>query len=293
MKRILKGIAFAMGRLPLPTALAVGRGLGWIYGSVVRYHRRDALEALKRSFPEKSDSEIRDLARRMYANLGMNLMELFRLADPRSGYPGSLVETEGAEHMAAAQARGKGVIVLSAHVGNWDLLCTAAPTWGYPLTIITKVIKNKALNELWMEIRSRYGLKFVPAHNSYRACLSALRKNEIVGFVLDQNMIDKEGIFVDFFGKPACTSPGLAYMSAQSGAPVVPSFMVRKPKGRHLVKFLPLIEPPPDRKPETIRDYTQRYTKVIEDVVREYPDQWIWLHRRWKTQPPRARDCVS
>ncbi len=283
MKWILKVVAFAFARLPLSVALGIGRGLGWIYGSAVRYHRRDALDALQRSFPEKSTAEIRDIADRMYANLGMNVMELFRLIDARGGYPGSLVETEGAEHMTEGLARGKGVIVLSAHTGNWDLLCTAAPAWGYPLTIITKRIKNKAINDVWMDIRSRYGLKFVPAHNSYRTCLTALRKNEIIGFILDQNMIRTEGIFVDYFGKPACTTPGLAYMSAQSGAPVLPVFMVRKPGGRHLVKALPLLEPPPDRKPETIHEHTQKYTRIIEDVVRENPDQWIWLHRRWRT----------
>jgi KDO2-lipid IV(A) lauroyltransferase len=142
-----------------------------------------------------------------------------------------------------------------------------------------------AINKFWMNARSRFGLKFVPAHNSYRQCLSALRKNEIIAFVLDQNMIDTEGIFVDFFGKKACTSPGLAYMSAQSGAAVVPVFMIRLENGRHLIKAAAPIPPPPDRKPETIHAYTQLYTKVIEDVVREYPAQWTWIHRRWRTTP--------
>lgn len=285
MARFLKVLAFLFSRLPLPMALAVGRGLGWIYGSVVRYHRHDACEALRRSFPDKPETEIRSIVSRMYAGLGMNVMELMRLIDARSGYPGLLVEMEGSEHIAAGLSRGKGVIVLSAHTGNWDLLCTAAPTWGYPLTIITKKIKNKAINDVWMDIRSRYGLKFVPAHNSYRACLQALRKNEIVGFILDQNMIRTEGVFVDFFGKPACTTPGLAYMSAQSGAPVLPVFMVRRPGGRHLVKILPPLEPPPDRQPETVREHTQNYTRIIEQHIREYPEQWIWLHRRWRTTP--------
>lgn len=285
MVRLLRGLALLLARIPLPMALAIGRGLGWIFGSVIRYHRRDAIAALQRSFPDKSLAEIRSIVSRMYAGLGMNVMELIRLMDPRGGYPGDLLETVGAEHITAALARKKGVIVLSAHTGNWDLLCTMAPAWGYPLTIITKNIKNKTINEIWMEIRGRYGLKFVPAHNSYRACLQALRKNEIIGFVLDQNMIRTEGIFVDFFGKPACTTPGLAYMSAQSGAPVVPVFMLRRPGGRHLMKVLPPIDPPPDRDSGTIRDYTQRYTRAIEDIVRDFPEQWIWIHRRWKTTP--------
>jgi KDO2-lipid IV(A) lauroyltransferase len=195
-------------------------------------------------------------------------------------------------HMRNVLAAGKGLLVLASHMGNWDLLCTMAPHFNFPSTIITKKIKNESLNRFWMEARARFGLKFVPAHNSYRQCLAALRKNEIVGFVLDQNMIRTEGIFVDFFGKPACTTPGLAYMSAQSGAAVTPVFITRQPGGRHIVKVLPAIPPPPDRKPETVRLYTQQYTRIIEDMIRQYPDQWIWIHRRWRTVPEAAQESA-
>jgi KDO2-lipid IV(A) lauroyltransferase len=103
--------------------------------------------------------------------------------------------------------------------------------------------------------------------------------------IIDQNMTRNEGIFVEFFGKNASTSPGLAYMAAQSKAPVIPAFMCRKPDGRHVLKFQPELEPPEDRTPESIHEATQRYTKIIEDAIREAPEQWIWMHRRWKTQP--------
>ena len=283
---ILKAVFSMVSRLSLPRALALGRGLGWIYGSVIRYHRRDAFLALRRSLPEKSEKEIRQIVRRMYQNLGMNFVELCRLTAMTQEDLKNLVTMDGEEIVLEALKQKKGVIFLSAHLGNWDMLCSFAPRWGYPLTIITKNIKNKALNEYWMDIRQRFGLKFLPAHNSYRACLSALRKNELIGFILDQNMINTEGVFVDFFGKPACTTPGLAYMSAQSGAPVIPAFMIREGEGRHRVKILPVLEPPPDRKPETILRATQEYTKIIEQVIREHPEQWIWIHRRWRTVPP-------
>jgi len=285
MKRLLKAIAWVFGRLPLPVALALGQGLGWLYGSVIRFHRRDAWEALRRSLPEKNAAERAAILSRMYRNLGMNLVETLRLAALPRERLAELLTFEGAEHLHAALARGRGVLVLSAHIGNWDLLCTLAPYFNYPTTIITKEIRNRALNELWMETRRRFGLKFAPAHHSYRQCLHALRNNEIVGFILDQNMIRDEGVFVDFFGQPACTTPGLAFMSAQSRAPVVPVFILRRKGGRHLVRVSPLLEPPPDRRPETIREYTQRYTRIIEDVVRQYPEQWIWIHRRWRTVP--------
>jgi len=283
---ILKGLSRVFGALPLRAALAVGRGLGWVYGSVLRYHRRDAVAALARSLPEKTPRERRAILDRMYRNLGMNLVEEFRLGRVGEDYLTDFVSWEGEEHAHEVFAAKKGLLVLSAHLGNWDLLCTIAPHFHYPTTVITKNLRNSALNAYWMETRARFGLKFVPAHNSYRQCLSALRRNEIVAFILDQNMIHTEGIFVDFFGKPACTSPGLAYMSAQSGAAVVPAFMIRLANGRHLVKALPPIPPPPDRTPETIRAYTQLYTQAIENMIRAYPDQWIWIHRRWRTVPP-------
>ena len=285
MKWLLRALIRIASSLSLHSDLKLGCVLGWIYGSVISYHRKDALDALARAFPEKSERERRQILDRMYRNLGMNLLETMRFPSRTDEQLKALIRVEGEDIVKELLGRGKGLIFLSAHIGNWDLMCTIAPRFGYPLTIITKDIKNKAVNELWMDIRQRFGLRFVPAHNSYRQCLTALKKNELVGFILDQNMIRTEGVFVDFFGKPACTTPGLAYMSAQSGAPVVPVFTIREKDGCHLIKVLPPIEPPPDRKPETAHEYTQKYTKAIEDVVRQYPDQWIWIHRRWRTVP--------
>ena len=288
MKLILSAIAGFFSCLPLGAALAIGRGLGWVYGSVIRYHRQDAIDALKQAFPEKSRAEILHIVRRMYANLGMNLAEVLRLGKVTDEFLRESIEIEGEENGRTALLRNKGAVILTGHLGNWDLLASIVPRLGYPLTVISKDIKNKGLNEYWMNIRQRFGVKFVPVHNSYRTCLTTLKKNELIGFILDQNMINTEGIFVDFFGKPACTTPGLAYMSAQSGAPVVPVFMIRRENGRHLVKVLPPLDPPPNREPATIREFTQRYTKIIEDIIRQYPDQWIWIHRRWKTVPAPA-----
>jgi KDO2-lipid IV(A) lauroyltransferase len=281
----LKCLSKIFGVISLHRALALGSAVGWFYGIVIRHHRRDAAEALQRSLPEKTDVERKRLLNQVYRNLGMNAAEEMRMPTVTTAYLQDYVTWDNETPLREVLAAGKGALALTAHVGNFDLLCTIAPKFNYPTTIITKVIKNQAINDWWMAARSRFGLKFLPAHNSYRQCLGALRKNEIVAFILDQNMINTEGIFVNFFGKPACTSPGLAYMSAQSGAAVVPVFMIRLENGRHRVKVMPPIPPPPDRKPETISHYTQLYTKIIEDVIREYPDQWIWVHRRWRTVP--------
>ena len=286
VKLLYDAVSAMMSALPLSVALAIGRRLGWFYGNILRYHRPQALEALARAFPEITLAERRTILARMYGYLGMNVAELLRMKRASDEYYKTYVEWGELSHLHDTLKKGKGLLVLSAHTGNWDLLCSLAPHIGFPLTIITKDIKARSVNEYWMDIRRRFGLQFVPAHNSYRLCLTDLKRNEVVGFVLDQNMIDVEGIFVDFFNKPACTSPGLAYMSAQSGAPVVPVFAERLQGGRHRMHILPPIDPPPNREPETIRQYTQLYTKVIEDFVREHPEQWIWIHRRWRTVLP-------
>ncbi len=285
---IVRGLSRLVAALPLGAALRFGRGLGWVFGNVIRYHRRDAREALRRSLPELTGARRRKILAQMYAGQGMLVVEILRQA----AYPGEEVagriDVEGKEHLEGALARGKGVLVLTAHVGNWDLLGMIARRFGYPLTIIAKDIKNSALNAFIIETREKSGVRVVSARRSYRACLSALRKNELVGFVLDQNMIAAEGVFVDFFGRPACTTPGLAFMAAHSGAPVVPVFMIRRPSGGHVVKILPALDPPPDREEATLRRATQEYTRIIEEIIRRHPEQWIWIHRRWRTKPPPA-----
>jgi KDO2-lipid IV(A) lauroyltransferase len=177
------------------------------------------------------------------------------------------------------------VVVLTAHLGNWDLMGLWAAS-RYPLTIISKVIKNEAVNRFWMEKRAAAGVNIVPAHHSYRACLSALKKGGLLGFILDQNMIHTEGIFVDFFGRPACTTPGLAVLSAHAQAPIVPVFMIRQADGNHVVRMWPALPPPADRGSESIAATTQACTRLVEEIIRQHPEQWIWMHRRWRTQPP-------
>jgi KDO2-lipid IV(A) lauroyltransferase len=213
----------------------------------------------------------------------VNQLEMLRWMGGGADELARRISVTGMEHATEALARKKGVLVLTAHIGNWDLMGLWAASQ-LPLTIISKEIKNRSLNAFWMEKRKHHGLRIVPARDSYRACLRVLKAGECLGFVLDQNMTRPNGIFVEFFGRPASTTPGLAALSAHTGAPVLPVFMVRRADGRHEVKVLPLLEPPATRKADAIAEATQRYTRIIEDVIRQHPDQWIWMHRRWRTQ---------
>lgn len=281
---LLKLVTALFSALPYRVALAIGRGLGRFFGFIVPRNRTRALDGLSHSLPETTEAERRAIMWRMFAHLGENAVELMRWMGGRQPQISARIRMEGDENVQAAIARGKGVLVMSAHLGNWDVMALWAAT-KWPTTVISKIIKNKGLNAYWMEKRAANKLRIVPAHNSYRQCLSVLKKGEFLGFIFDQNMIRREGIFVNFFGRPACTSPGLAVLSAHAQAPVLPVFMVREPDGGHCVRVLPPIDPPADRTPATIEAATQHYTKMVEDAIRRTPDQWIWMHRRWRTQP--------
>lgn len=282
---ILNAITGGLARLSRPAALRLGRGLGWIYGSVIRHRRSDALAALRRSLPERSEAERQRILDVMYRNLTINYVEVMRLAGGADDDLRQLVTIEGEEIIRTVLRRGKGVLILTAHLGNFDLLAMFSAQRGYPLTIISKEIKNPAVNGMWMRLRERYGVKIVLSHNSMRGCLKVLKGNGVIGFILDQNRPHDQGVFVTFFGRPACTTPGLAFISAVTQTPVVPGFIHRTSDGRHHLRVLPAIEPPADREEDTLRHATQQYTMIIEQEVRRYPDQWIWIHRRWKTQP--------
>lgn len=284
MYTLLRILSRLLAAPSLAAALAIGRGLGDAGYLLIRRHRATILAEMQRCFPGETRRALRARLRRVYRAMAMNYVEVLRWIGGRDAELDARVGAEGEEHLAAALARGKGALALTAHTGNWDLMGLWASR-RYPLTIISKDLRGAGANRFWMEARQRFGVKIVPARNSYRACLHVLRDGGVLGFILDQNMARWEGIFVDFFGKPACTTPGLAFMAAHAKAPVVPVFMLREADGRHRLRFLPPIEPPAGRDEASIQAATQHYTAVIEGVIRQHPDQWIWMHRRWRTAP--------
>jgi KDO2-lipid IV(A) lauroyltransferase len=285
MVALLKFIVWLSSALPLRWARAWGAGCGALFRVLGGRQRKRAAEQMARSLPGKSDAAYRQLIRDVYRTMGVGQIEVLRWIGGRHEELAAQISVEGLEHLEAARARGRGVLVLTAHIGNWDVLGLWAAA-KHPLTIISKELRNRDLNRFWMEARARCGLKIVPAHNSYRDCLRVLKRGELLGFILDQNMTRDEGIFVEFFGRPACTTPGLAMLSAHAQAPVLPAFLVRNADDTMTLKLLPPLDPPPDRQPETLKQATQAYTKVVEQIIRHHPGQWIWMHRRWRTQPP-------
>ena len=286
---VLRGLAKAVAALPLGGATALARAVGWILANVVRLRRTYVRQTLARCLPEKTDAERQALYAAVCRQQAVSMMELLRYAGGREAELEARLEVSGKAHVEAARAQGKGVLVLIAHFGNYALLALQVPKlFGYPLSVIAKPLRNETLNALWWDLQRKAGVNGIPARNAYRASVRALKDNGLVGFMLDQNRPADQAVFVDFFGQPAATTPGLAVMSAHTGAPVLPVFIRRLPNGRNMVEVQPPIEPPPDRQPETIRTFTETCTKTIEDEIRRYPEQWLWWHKRWKSRPPAA-----
>ena len=282
---LVNSISRGLARMSRPAVLRLGERLGWFYGRVVRHRRAESLERLRRALPEFSAQKAVATLDGMYRNLAINMVEILREAGGAEENIRELFSVEGEEIVTDALARGHGALILMAHYGSWELLAMYTSQRDYQLSIVAKKFKNKAVNELWNRLRQRFGVAVIYSHNAARACIRALRENKLVGFMLDQSRPRDKGVFVTFFGQPASTSPGLAVLASQTQAPVIPVFIRRRPDGGHHIRVLPLIEPPPDREPATVLRYTLLYTAILEDEIRAHPDQWIWLHRRWKVAP--------
>ena len=291
---LLQMLSKVVAALPKRGAEAIARHWGWLLAHVIRLRRRYVLATLARSFPEKSAAECRAIYNEVCRQQALNAMDLLRYAGGRQAELAAQFEAVGLENLARAQTAELGALVLMGHFGNYALLALQVPRlFNLPLAIVAKPLRNATLNDQWWELMRKAGITGIPARNAYRASVRALKEKKLVGFMLDQNRPATQGVFVDFFGKPAATTPGLALMSAQTGAAVLPAFVHRLPDGRHRVVVHEPIAPPPDRRPETIREYTARYTRILEDEIRREPAQWLWWHKRWKSRPPAEQPPVA
>ncbi len=293
MRPLIDSVLWLAARVPLPCRVRLGVCLGWFLRCVVRLRRDRVIEHLQTAFPDQDAPARNELLVRIYRHFGLLLVELLALPGMASSAVLELCELKGREHLDAAFEQGVGVLVLAGHVGNWELGMAASVCSGYECAVVVKEIKGKAGDYAAQRIRQAHGVQPIPRRDSIRQILTALRKRQGVGFVLDQNMTSDEGVFVEFFGRPACTMGGLAVLSQRSGAPVVPARFYRKEDGRrHCVEFFPAMawEEVPGGRQACVVHNTQRYSGRIEEFIREHPEQWVWMHRRWRTQPEPERE---
>jgi len=279
------------GCLPLAVAVLLGRAIGWFLAHVVRFRRRLVAAQIAAAFPEWTPERRRETELAFYRHFGLLCVEMARQSRTSRRFLRENVVLHGTEHMDAALAKGKGVLALSGHFGSWELALAAGAAHSYSLGIVFKEVKSELGQYAIDRIRGSHGVLGIPRRNSIFQILRQLRKNGVIGFVLDQNVTTEEGVFVEFLGRPACTMPGLAVLAQRTGAPVVPVFFHRDADlRRHHIEFFPEVpwQAIPGNPSEELRVNTARYTAVIEEFVRHHPDQWLWLHKRWKTQPSKA-----
>lgn len=240
-------------------------------------------------------AELDDIARRSYHNIFMSAFEFIRFPLYRDEDIARMVDIEGEEHVREALARGRGVIIVSAHFGSWELLAARIHTLGFPMTVVGRDQNDSLINDFIVRLRTSKGTKNIPrGAPMFQHITLLLKSNELVGLVSDQNA-GKRGVFTDFFGIPASTFKGPALFSLLNGSPMIPVFIVRQGYQKHRGYLGPIIETPPPTG-DAGRDIAaccQAFTAVIEDYVRRHPDHWFWVHKRWKTRPPGEQDSIA
>jgi KDO2-lipid IV(A) lauroyltransferase len=277
-----------IGALPRPLARAVGIALGQAIYLLHGKLRRVGMRNLALAFPEKSASERRKIVRRVFTSLGRQFAEVCLFPRYTRENVSRTVTYDGYENFDRASQRGKGVLFLTGHVGGWELSAFAHSLYGHPLHFVMRPLDNPHLDALVRRYRTMHGNTPILKDDPARELLRAMKAGATVGILIDTNMTPPEGVFVDFFGIPACTASGLARIALRTDAAVVPGFTIWDPVLRkYRLRFDPAV--PLVRTGDNDADIvtnTALFTKVIEDVVRRYPDQWLWVHRRWKTRPP-------
>jgi len=288
---MLQAFTFALNTLPLAWALWIGRCLGRMAFTVVRSRRTVALKNLQTAFGrEKSSRELENLAKRTFSNLGMTLVEFLRMPRLGMSYYHRHARVEGWEHLNMALKRGKGVIALTFHFGNWELPGLGASFFGYPIVALAQRIHNPWIDRYVRRTRKATGVTILPKRRVTQEVIKHLRQGKIVAIFVDQRERAKSQVLVDFFGKPASTTPSPVIFSLRTGAPMIPLFTVREQNTRHRVIIsTPLTPKTTGDADKDLHTNTEAYTKVLETMVRRYPDQYFWLHNRWgekKRRPP-------
>jgi KDO2-lipid IV(A) lauroyltransferase len=264
-------------------ASAVARGLYSLSPKL----RKTAEFNLRLAFPEWTEAQRQQVIRKMARNLGRMAAEFARMPKYSAANIQDLVILDGHENFLRGHEQGKGVLYLTGHIGGWELSSFAHALYGYPLHYMARPLDNRELDELVNRYRGLSGNQPIFKNESARVMLKVLKDAGTVGILADQNTMPSEGAFVDFFGTSACTTTGLARVALHTGAAVVPGYAYWDEAIR---KYRLRFEPPVEliRTGDTERDIlenTQKFTKVIEEIIRKYPDQWVWVHGRWNTRP--------
>ncbi len=280
-------VARSLGAMPRTLARLFADALTWFVYRVMCRLRHVGQRNLELAMPELSVAERERILRGVYRHLGWQLVEFCRMTRYTAHNTLNWIRTEGLGNYRAAAARGKGVLVLTGHLGAWELSSFYHSLMGHPMGMVIRRLDNRPLDAYVNGIRCMHGNQVLHKDDFARGLLTAMRAGHTVGILMDTNMTPPQGAFVKFFGMDACTATGLAHVARKTGAAVVPGFMLWEPsEQRYVLHFGPeLAIPHTTDVAADILAGTQICAAATEDWIRRYPDQWLWIHRRWKTRP--------
>ena len=289
-------VARGLGLLPRGVARGMGAGLGWVVYLALGRLRHVGQMNLERALPELAEEERDRILRGVYRGLGWQMAEFCRMERYTRENLDGWIRYEGLERFLAAEAEGKGVLVLTGHIGAWELSSFYHSLMGHKMGMVIRRLDNRWLDAFVNRIRCLHGNQVLHKDDFARGLITAMRAGETVGILMDTNMTPPAGEFVPYFGRLACTATGLARVALRTGAAVVPGFLVwergeRGGRGGYVLHFGERVALPEDGdSEERVMELTRRCTTVIESWVRRYPEQWLWIHRRWKTRPDGTRE---
>jgi KDO2-lipid IV(A) lauroyltransferase len=275
------------GLLPRPLARGIAAFTARILLAVLPKFRRIAMFNLQIAFPEWSEERRQETIRNMARYLGWQAAEFARFFRYNKRNISDIIEIEGHENFLQAQRRGKCVLILTGHIGAWELSSFAHAVYGYPMHYMARPLDNARLDAFVNRYRCLSGNQPIYKNESARSVLKSLNNAGIVGILADQNTLPEEGSFVDFFGKTACTTTGIARLTLHTGAAVVPGYAYwDADSGKYKLRFDPAVEitETGDSERDILKN-TQKFAKITEEIIRKFPDQWVWVHARWKTRP--------
>jgi Kdo2-lipid IVA lauroyltransferase/acyltransferase len=287
MYLILYSLVYLLSLIPRTLGLRLGDFMGWVLYRILKKRREVAINNLAIAFGDQLRVEERkSLAKKSFQFLGRHFLEVCYLIRVDKRKLATYVEFKGMHHVEQAKAQNKGVILLTGHFGCWELMAVSFGYFFYPVHLVSMSMKFKPIERLVQTLREVSGNQSIPKEKSMRRLIQILRQGGNIGILLDQNVDWYDGLFVPFFNKRACTNKGLALLVRKTQVPVVPAFIVHQGGGRYLVEFQPAL---PwlsfgDRTKE-IEENTAQYNRVVEDIARQYPDHYFWVHQRWKTRP--------
>jgi len=283
----LRGMAGVVGVLPRGAARAVGAAIGavawWLLGRL----RQVGMRNLEIAFPEKTIAEREAILRGVYRSLGWQLGEFCKMGGYSAAEASEFIRYEGLEHYLAAREKGRGVLVLTGHLGAWELSSFYHSLMGYPMSLVIRRLDNPLVDAYVNGIRSMHGNRVIHKDDFARGLLTAMHRGETVGILMDTNMTPPQGVFVPYFGVEACTATAMARVALRTDAAVLPGFLVwEAAEGKYVLQFGEEVElvRTGDAEGDIVAN-TALFTATIEAYVRRYPEQWLWVHRRWKTRP--------